>query len=433
MFAKWALVIGGLMVVMGLVGSVIKRMPISASALYLLFGFALGPAGAGLITFDLSDAAHVRTLEIITEVAVLISLFGVGLRLRIRMSYRVWRLPVLLASVAMLLTITGLCALTAGWLGLPLGVAVLAGAILAPTDPVLASDVQMANTEDRDIVRLSLTGEGGLNDGTAFPFVMLGLGLVGHHELGAGGLRWIGVDLVWATLGGLGIGAALGWLSSRTILAMRMRFREAVGLESFFTLGLIGLAYGTALAASTYGFLAVFAAGVAMRQVERHENPATPPEEVIGPVSANELEEVSTNEHKAAAYLAHTVSEFSLDIERLAELCVTLLIGAMLTREVFSVPALTVALTLILVIRPLAVYASTVGMRLRPAQRRLTAWFGIRGIGSLYYLAYVLAHAPGLPYADLLLQITLCTVVVSILLHGSTATPLMAMYQRLRA
>lgn len=432
MFAIWALVIGGLMVTMGLIGSVVKRMPIAPSALYLLFGVALGPVGAGLIMLDLDDPSHVAALEIITEIAVLISLFGVGLRLRVRMSYRIWRLPVQLASVAMLLTIAGVCAVGVGWLGLPLGAAVLAGAILAPTDPVLASDVQMADTEDRDIVRLSLTGEGGLNDGTAFPFVMLGLGLLGYHELGPGLTRWIAVDLIWATAGGLGIGAALGLLASKTILALRMRFHEAVGLESFFTLGLIGVSYGAALAASTYGFLAVFAAGVAMRQVERDENPDTPPDEVLGTLPVKGLEQVATHEHKAAAYLTQTVSEFSLDVERLAELCVTLLIGAMLTRATFSAPALGCALLLILLIRPLSVYLSTAGMGLRPAQRRLTAWFGIRGIGSLYYLAYSLAHAPDMAHADLLLQITLCTVVLSIVLHGSTATPLMAMYQRLR-
>ncbi|CAG9179980.1 sodium:proton antiporter [Cupriavidus respiraculi] len=432
MFATWALVIGGLMVTMGLIGSVVRRLPISASALYLVFGVALGPAGAGLIVLDLHDPDHVRALEVITEVAVLISLFGVGLRLRIRMLYPVWRLPIRLATVAMVLTIAGVAALGMGWLGMPLGIAILAGAILAPTDPVLASDVQMATTEDRDLVRMGLTGEGGLNDGTAFPFIMLGLGLLGHHELGSGLTRWIGVDLIWATLGGLSIGTVLGWLTSRTVLALRMRFHEAVGLESFFTLGLIGLAYGAALAANTYGFLAVFAAGVAMRQVERQENPSTPPEDVIGPMQHKELEQIATHKNKAAAYLAQTVSEFSLDVERLAELCVTLIVGAMLTRESFSVQSLGVALLLIMLIRPLSVYASTAGMRLRPAQRRLTAWFGIRGIGSLYYLAYAMAHAPGLPAADLLLHITLCTVVVSIVLHGSTATPLMQMYQRMR-
>lgn len=422
LFATWALVIGALMVTMGLIGSVVKRLPIAPSALYLLCGVAL----------DLGDPGHVRVLEIITEVAVLISLFGVGLRLRVRLAWSIWRLPVQLASIAMVLSIAGVGAIGVGWLGLPLGAAVLAGAILAPTDPVLASDVQMANTEDRDIVRLGLTGEGGLNDGTAFPFVMLGLGLLGYHELGPGLTRWIAVDLVWATLGAIGIGALLGLLASKAILLLRMRFHEAVGLESHFTLGLIGVVYGVALSANTYGFLAVFAAGVAMRRVELDGNPNQSPEQILGPLPAKELEKISTHENKAAAYLTQTVSEFSFDMERLAELGVTLLIGAMLTQATFSVPALGAALLLTLLIRPLSVYLSTMGMRLRPAQRRLTAWFGVRGIGSMYYLAYSIAHAPDMGYADLLLQITLCTIVASIVLHGSTATPLMAMYQRIR-
>lgn len=430
MFATWALVIGALMITMGLIDSVVKRLPISAASLYLLVGVALGPAGAGLIVLDMSEPRHVEVLEWITELAVLIALFGVGLRLRVPLTYRTWRLPIRLASVAMLLTIGGVCVVAALWLDVPWGVAVLLGAILAPTDPVLASDVQMANTEDRDIVRFGLTGEGGLNDGTAFPFVMLGLGLLGHHELGAWAGRWLGIDLVWSTLGGLAVGGALGWIASRTILAMRLRFHEAVGLESFFTLGLIGVSYGVALLLHTYGFLAVFAAGLAMRQVERRENPATPPAEVIGAVQAEQVESVSTDERKAAAYLTHTASEFSFDVERLAELCVMLLIGSMLTWDVFQLPYVALALLLVFLIRPLSVYVTAIGMRLDPTQARLTAWFGIRGIGSLYYLAYALTHAGDADWAGFLVEATLCTVVISVVLHGLTATPLMAFYQR---
>lgn len=432
MFATWALVIGALLITMGLIDFMVKRLPMSPSGLYLLVGMALGPGGAGLIVLDLTDPGHVKVLEWITELAVLVALFGVGLRMRVQMTYRVWRLPVRLASVAMLLTIGGVCAVAAGWLQVPLGVAVLLGAILAPTDPVLASDVQMADTEDRDVVRYSLTGEGGLNDGTAFPFVMLGLGLLGYHELGPWGGRWMAVDLVWSTLGGLAVGGLLGWLASKTILVLRLRFHEAVGLESFLTLGLIGVSYGAALLLHTYGFLAVFAAGLAMRQVERRENPATSPAEVMGPLHTADVETTSTHARKAAAYLTHTASEFSFNIERLAELCVTLLIGAMLTREVFHAQYVALALLLICLIRPLAVYASTFDLPLARGQRRLTAWFGIRGIGSLYYLAYALTHAAGEEWRSFLIHATLCTVVFSIVLHGLTATPLMAFYQRLR-
>ena len=154
-------------------------------------------------------------------------------------------------------------------LGLPLGAAILLGAILAPTDPVLASDVQVTDPTDRDRLRFALTGEAGLNDGTAFPFVMLGLGLLGLHELGDGGWRWLAIDVVWAVAAAWRSAALLGSSSARLVLYLRRTHKEAVGLDDFLALGLIALSYGTALLAHTYGFLAVFAAGLALRRVER--------------------------------------------------------------------------------------------------------------------------------------------------------------------
>ena len=166
----------------------------------------------------------------------------------------------------------------------------LLGAILAPTDPVLASDVQVANPGDHDRLRFGLTGEGGLNDGTAFPFVMLGLGWLGLHELGEGGWRWWTVDVLWAVAGGLGLGYLLGTLVGRLIIYLRVRHREALGSDEFISLGLIALTYGLALLSLTYGFLAVFAAGLALRRIDEtppaatgrlccssyHPRPATP-------------------------------------------------------------------------------------------------------------------------------------------------------------
>ena len=124
-------------------------------------------------------------------------------------------------------------------LGLTLGAAILLGAILAPTDPVLASDVQLAHPHDRDRLRFTLTGEGGLNDGTAFPFVMLGLGLLGLHDLGPDGLRWLAVDVVWAVVVGLAIGFALGTLVGRLVVHLRSARREFTGADDFLALGLI--------------------------------------------------------------------------------------------------------------------------------------------------------------------------------------------------
>ncbi|MGO4158841.1 cation:proton antiporter [Cupriavidus sp. YAF13] len=432
MFGTWAWVIGALLVTMGLISSQVKRLPLSASALYLLFGIGLGPWGLGLIRGDVTDRDHAAALEIVTEIALLVSLFAVGLRLRVHPRDRLWRVALRLATVGMLLTIAMLFAIGFWVMGLPAGVALLLAAILAPTDPVLASDVQVENTQDRDRMRFSLTGEGGLNDGAAFPFVILALGLMGAQDAGIGWQRWLWVDLLWASLAGLALGWSMGWLCSRAVLALRKRRHGAAGMESFFAVGLIGLAYGAALAVHSYGFLAVFAAGMAMRHVEHQENQDVEADEVLSATVFSEQESTAVQHDKAAAYLAHTVSEFSLDLERLAELSVMVAVGALLSIRMLRWEYLGLGLALILVVRPLAVAISTIGAALQPPQRRLIAWFGVRGIGSVYYLAYALAHGADFRHGAMLADATLYVVVLSVVLHGSSATPLMAMYRRWR-
>ena len=234
-------------------------------------GYLLGPEVSGLMRLQLGDDAVL--LERMTEVAVLISLFAVGLRLRVSLSDRLWRAPLLLATLAMFLTVAALWAFGLG-LGLASGAALLLAAVLAPTDPVLASDVQVEHPQDRDRLRFSLTAEGGLNDGAAFPFVMLALGLLGLHTLGPMGWRWWAVDVLWATSAGLLVGWYLGAGFSRWVLFLRREKEQALGMESFFTLGLIALSYGLALTLSAYGFLSVFASGLAMQHIERRHRPA---------------------------------------------------------------------------------------------------------------------------------------------------------------
>jgi NhaP-type Na+/H+ or K+/H+ antiporter len=241
----WFLIVGGLLVLMALTSTVLKRLPLSASMLYLALGVGIGPYGLGLLRLDPIDQAAL--LERLTEVAVIVSLFTAGLKLRVPLTDRRWWLPLRLAFGSMALAVGLVTAVGFYGLGLPLGAAVLLGAILAPTDPVLASDVQLERPTDRDRLRFGLTGEAGLNDGTAFPFVMLGLGLLGLHDLGNLGWRWWAVDLLWAVTGGLAIGWLLGTLIAQLVLYLRQTHREAVGLDDFLALGLIALAYGTAL------------------------------------------------------------------------------------------------------------------------------------------------------------------------------------------
>ena len=211
---------------------------------------------------------ELELLELVTEIALLIALFTVGIKMRVPVGDWRWSLPLRLATLSLVLTIAGIAAAAHWWLGMAPGLALLLGAALAPTDPVLASDVQLRSPHDRDNLRFALTGEGGLNDGTAFPFIFLGLGLLGLHDIGAFGWRWALIDLAWGTIGGLGIGFAIGAGVARGVRALRQWRKDAAILDEFLLLGLIGLSYGVALAAHTLGFLAVFAAGLALRRAD---------------------------------------------------------------------------------------------------------------------------------------------------------------------
>jgi len=426
MATAWFVIAGGLLISVALTGSVLKRLPLTAAIYYLGVGALLGPWGAGLLTLTALDDAV--ALERLTEAAVVMSLFTAGLKLRLPFSDGRWRRPVVLATVAMALTIGGIAALSMTFLGLSLGAAVLLGAVLAPTDPVLASDVQVSHEHDAEPVRFSLTGEAGLNDGTSFPFVMLGLGLLGTHELGVYGLRWVAIDLVWAVGAGLGVGTLCGAGIGKLVLYLRREHREAVGLDEFLALGLIALSYGIALLVHGYGFLAVFAAGLSMRRIEREHSEVLPPPDVAAPVSK---EEQATDPSSAPAYMARAVLDFNEQLERLGELAVVIVIGAMLADIQQVGPGAWLAAWLFLVIRPAATLVSLYRAPLSQAQRAFIAWFGVRGVGSLYYLAYAITHGAAAPDDRMLADITLVIVATSIVLHGVSVTPVMQRYSQL--
>ncbi len=431
MFITWCVIIGLLLIAIGLTDTLRQQLPVSASALYLLAGYLLGPETFGLLNLRLGN--HAMLVERLTEAAVLISLFAVGLRLRTPLRDPLWRTPLLLATLGMVITIVLMTGVGLG-LGMSLGAALLMAAVLAPTDPVLASEVQVQHSLDRDGLRFSLTGEGGLNDGAAFPFVMLALGVLGLHELGRGALRWWGMDVAWAIGGGVAIGWALGFVFSRAVVYLRREREQALGMESFLALGLIALTYGAALALSTYGFLAVFFAGLAMRQVEREDNPQLEARQAAAGADAvaDEVPPGTPAQEGASAYMAKAVLDFTLDLEKLAELTVMLIIGSLLTRAAFTPAALAVAAGLMLFARPVAVYLTTWRLPLSPGQRRLAAWFGVRGVGSMYYLAFAVAHGAAGEQTAFVADAVLVTIAASVLLHGSTATPIMRLYRRAR-
>jgi sodium/hydrogen antiporter len=427
LFTLACVIVGLVLIAMTMGRSYINRLPLSAGMLYLGVGIAIGPWGLGLLR--LNPFKDAQLIERLTEVAVLISLFTSGMKLDLPLKDKRWRIPLQLASVSMLITVGTITALGVFVMGMSPGAAVLLGAILAPTDPVLASEVQVTDHGDRDRLRFGLTGEGGLNDGSAFPFVMLGLGLLGLHELGDGGWRWWTVDVLWAVTGGLGLGYLMGTLVGRAILYLRVRHQEALGSDEFIALGLIALTYGLALLCQTYGFLAVFAAGLALRGIDSSGRRPAPP----APVEPADTTELQTSETQAPATLMRAVERFNSQLEGFAEVAIVLAVGALIAVVPFRWEVLWFTPLLFLVIRPAAVYVGVLGTAVQGQQRRLMAWFGIRGIGSIYYLAYAIRHDISHDLAQRLLSLTIAVVVASVIAHGVSVTPLMNKYEERKA
>jgi NhaP-type Na+/H+ or K+/H+ antiporter len=315
-------------------------------------------------------------------------------------------------------------------LQLPLGAAVLLAAVLAPTDPVLASDVQVAHAGDRDKVRVALSGEAGFNDGTAFPFVMLGLGLMGMHELGDGGWRWWLVDLAWATAGGLGIGAALGYFMGYVILHLRQRERDVAALDEYLLLGLIGLSYGVAVKLHAYGFLAVFAAGVAVRALERRKSGLASSRAAMEIKPGTHDENLARHPELAPMHMAGTFLAFNEQMERILEVGMVLLVGAALVTTGFSPVALWFIPLLFLVVRPVSVLPVWWTRQLSAKQFAGVAWFGVRGIGSIYYVMYAVEKGLPAELARPLVELTFVVVAASIVVHGVSTMPLLGWLQR---
>lgn len=422
----WFIGIGALLIVMNLSSAAIARLPLSLAIVYFAIGFAIGPKGMGWLAID--PFLHAKVIGTVCEIAVLVSLFATGSNVGSTLRRRHWSVPIRLASVAMLSTIILLAGLAYWVLGFSLGASILLAAILAPTDPVLAGDVQVVGQDDRDRLRFGLTGEGGLNDGAAFPFVMLGLGLMGLHEIGDLGWRWWAIDLFWAVVGGLLIGGVFGAALGRWLLARNGDDADASGSDSFLGLGLVAISYGTALALQTNGFLAVFSASVALQWTVSAAR-SRPGAAAGSPPAA----EVHAPTNAAALLPAVPLQRFNEHLASLFEFGVVVIIGAMFAVVRIPLEAVAIIIALFFFIRPASVILALRRDRLAPGQTVLVSWFGIRGVGSLYYAMYAINNGVDDQVAQRLLGITIAVIVASIVLHGISVTPLMALYERRKA
>ncbi len=393
------LVIGLLLLAVTLGSGLIARLPLSYALIYLTVGGLLGPYGTHLIQLR-PDA---QFLERLTEFVVLVSLFSCGLKMNRPLQPWRWNSTIRLIGLLMPISIVAVAAAGHWLLGLGWGAAVLMGAILAPTDPVLASEVQLSDAEDPDELRFGLTSEGGLNDALAFPFVYFGLHWLQDSNLDNWFRQWVAVDLIWAIAAGLGMGIIV----AQVIVWIRRKF-QTVGhidelMEDFIALSTILIAYSVTEVIHGYGFLAVFVAGVTVRRSCLHA------EQCISQL------------------------EFVERIEKLMEVGTILLLGSLLRIEPmmrFSGDALIIAGLLLFLVRPLGAWVSTWRSGFHLSTRFLFGWFGIRGVGSLYYLTYAFGEGLGGEVGEQIAWITYLTVVLSVIIHGISSTPLMKLYDR---
>jgi NhaP-type Na+/H+ or K+/H+ antiporter len=317
------------------------------------------------------------------------------------------------------------------WLHLPWAAALLLAAIMAPTDPVLAAGVQVADHSDRDRLRFSLTGEGGLNDATALPLLILALDLFGENPGERWWLHWLLVDVFWSLAAGLVIGGALGKCIGVLVVHLRVKQQEAIGLDEFLLLGLIALSYGIAIQVHASGFLAVFAAGIMLQHARKEPDAATLVHFLEGETRSHEAaKKLATHPEHAGAFMMKAVRGFNEQLEHVGEVVVVLAVGALLAYVSVRADVLVFAALLFFLVRPLAVWLSLWRAPLIADQRLLISWFGIRGIGSIYYLMLAIDHElpPGI--LEPLIIAVLTTVTCSIIVHGVSVTPLMRLYTR---
>lgn len=395
------LVVGFLLLFVTLGSGWITRLPLSYALIYLICGIALSPYGFNLLEIR----PEAEFLERLTEFVVLISLFSCGLKMNRPLKARAWNSTIRLIGLLMPISIFGVAAIAHWGFGLDWGAGILLGAILAPTDPVLASEVQLSHLEDQDELRFGLTSEGGLNDALAFPFIYFGLHWIkdDHWQNWLG--QWVAIDVIWAIVAGGVMGGivsqAVVWIDRRV---QRIRPTDSL-MEDFVALSIVLLTYSLTEVVNGYGFVAVFVAGIVAQRSYR-------------------------NPEKKNSKL-----EFTETIEKLMEVGTILLLGSLLRIEPllkFLPQTLWIAGSLFFLIRPIGAWIATIGKQYTPIHRTLLGWFGIRGVGSLYYISYALGSGLQGELGEQLAWITFTTVVLSVIIHGVTATPFMKRYEQLR-
>ena len=367
---------------------------ISYSIVYLLLGMLL------YSIFDYLPAPNPReykglTLHL-TELVVIVSLMCTGLKIDQKFSFKTWIIPFRLVTITMMLCIAVVTVIGIYYFNMPLATALLLAAVLSPTDPVLATDVQVGdpNEKDRDNVKFSLTAEAGFNDGMAFPFVWLAI-LISMSVVEGGPfmVTWIWKHVIYQIFAGLACGYLLGKLLAYVLFTLSKKYESLVTRDGFVSIAATLIVYGFTEMVHGYGFIAVFIAALTLRAYER--------------------------EHE----YHNRLHAFSDQIERILVAIMLILFGGSLVRGIMNSltwPMAAFGIVFIFIIRPLAGLAGLIGTRLHIKEKLVISFFGIRGMGSIYYLAFAFSTT-FFKNQDQLWAIIAFIILISIGIHGLTA------------
>lgn len=391
-------ILGGASLMMAWMPVITRKLKISYSIVYVILGFVLYRFIDVLP--EPNPTKEINTTLRLTELVVIVSLMGTGLKIDERFSFRAWSIPLRLVSITMLLSIGITAFLGYLWLGFSIPSAILLGASLAPTDPVLASDVQVGPPLDKQKseVRFALTAEGGLNDSMAFPFTWLAIAFAASSLNMETVATWLIKDLGLRIVVGLICGLLMGKGLAYLLFHLPRNTKLKRPADGFLALSATLLVYGITELVHGYGFLAVFVCAVTLRNFE-----------------------IDHKYHKK-------LHAFSDQIERLLVAMVLILFGGSIANGILSIlnwQLVLFGLASIFIVRPLCAYFSVIGTPMSLKEKATISFFGIKGVGSLFYLSFALNEAPFENVVELWGVISFI-VLCSILIHGFSAAKTMA-------
>ncbi|HEY0046010.1 MAG TPA: cation:proton antiporter [Flavobacterium sp.] len=390
------LLLTGLVILLAsVIPNILKKSLLSAPIIYLAIGFGLYFLGNEYYT-SIGPLDNVSTILRISEFVVLVALTNAGLKIKKPFRWVTWKYSFFLLLITMPLTIVASSYISWTILGLAPAAALLFGALISPTDPVLASDLQTSQPSDEDTskTRLALTSEAGFNDGLAFPFTFFAIHFASKGaDISSWILDWVIVDVIYKILSGILLGFLCGWLLYKIVFKMPSRDLHSDISRGILSLALTLLPYSITEVCGGYGFIAVFVAAC-----------------------------VFSNREKSIEHMDNLHS-FTEEIERIFVALLFVLIGVYLASNLEALtkwPLILTALIIILVIRPLAGFIALFRSDLTGFEKFAISFYGIRGVGSIFYLMFAFSEAD-FEDASTLMQLTAVTIILSVFIHGISA------------